>query len=229
MSHRTRLGSSEKQVSSSSSMDNNECDERPPVPPVRLTSQTSSYPPLHFSPSHHHNHTHQSGSSSSTSRPSVKQLQQQLKSSLNFHNHQSPTHHNRHHNSSSPVDLKPLPKEPHVDKKSGKMMKGSSASAKSSSKKNPSDGKDGKKLVISPPTDFEHTVHVGFDSVTGEFTGMPESWSRLLQASNISKNEQKKNPQAVLDVLKWFDEKPNLPHGPKYMTMNMGMHLLAIK
>lgn len=34
---------------------------------------------------------------------------------------------------------------------------------------------------------------------------MPEAWARLLMNSNISKQEQKKNPQAVLDVLNWFD------------------------
>uniref|UniRef100_A0AAZ3RGT6 non-specific serine/threonine protein kinase n=1 Tax=Oncorhynchus tshawytscha TaxID=74940 RepID=A0AAZ3RGT6_ONCTS len=58
---------------------------------------------------------------------------------------------------------------------------------------------------ISSPSDFEHTIHVGFDSVTGEFTGMPEQWSNLLQTSNISKSEQKQNPQAVLDILKFYD------------------------
>ncbi|TTI30670.1 Serine/threonine-protein kinase PAK 1 [Bagarius yarrelli] len=60
---------------------------------------------------------------------------------------------------------------------------------------------------ISLPSDFEHTIHVGFDAVTGEFTGMPEQWARLLQTSNITKLEQKKNPQAVLDVLKFYDSK----------------------
>lgn len=35
--------------------------------------------------------------------------------------------------------------------------------------------------------------------------GMPEQWARLLQTSNISKSEQKQNPQAVLDVLKFYD------------------------
>lgn len=34
---------------------------------------------------------------------------------------------------------------------------------------------------------------------------MPESWARLLQNSDISKSEQQKNPQAVLDVLKYYD------------------------
>lgn len=34
---------------------------------------------------------------------------------------------------------------------------------------------------------------------------MPEQWARLLQTSNISKLEQKQNPQAVLDILKFYD------------------------
>ena len=34
---------------------------------------------------------------------------------------------------------------------------------------------------------------------------MPEQWARLLQTSNITKLEQKKNPRAVLDVLKFYD------------------------
>ena len=34
---------------------------------------------------------------------------------------------------------------------------------------------------------------------------MPEQWARLLQTSNITKLEQKKNPQAVLDILKFYD------------------------
>ncbi|XP_055386983.1 serine/threonine-protein kinase PAK 3 isoform X2 [Condylostylus longicornis] len=46
---------------------------------------------------------------------------------------------------------------------------------------------------------------------------MPEAWARLLMNSNISKQEQKKNPQAVLDVLKWFDNSKQRPNS-KYMT-----------
>ncbi|KAK1805909.1 hypothetical protein P4O66_012959, partial [Electrophorus voltai] len=69
--------------------------------------------------------------------------------------------------------------------------------------------RDRERPEISPPSDFEHTIHVGFDAVTGEFTGMPEQWARLLQTSNITKSEQKKNPQAVLDVLKFYDSTGN--------------------
>uniref|UniRef100_A0A672S2Q0 non-specific serine/threonine protein kinase n=1 Tax=Sinocyclocheilus grahami TaxID=75366 RepID=A0A672S2Q0_SINGR len=85
---------------------------------------------------------------------------------------------------------------------------------------------------ISLPSDFEHTIHVGFDSVTGEFTvslskdlflqdGMPEQWARLLQTSNITKLEQKKNPQAVLDVLKFYDSKETT-NSQKYMSFTVG-------
>ena len=47
---------------------------------------------------------------------------------------------------------------------------------------------------------------------------MPEAWSRLLMSSNISKQEQKNNPQAVLDVLNWYDNTTKEPPNTKYMT-----------
>uniref|UniRef100_A0A2S2PID1 non-specific serine/threonine protein kinase n=1 Tax=Schizaphis graminum TaxID=13262 RepID=A0A2S2PID1_SCHGA len=47
---------------------------------------------------------------------------------------------------------------------------------------------------------------------------MPEAWARLLITSNISKQEQKKNPQAVLDVLNWFDNSSKQSKTSKYMT-----------
>lgn len=52
---------------------------------------------------------------------------------------------------------------------------------------------------------------------------MPEQWAVLLMNSNISKQEQKKNPQAVLDVLNWFDSSSKQRPSSKYMT-NHGMH-----
>jgi len=56
------------------------------------------------------------------------------------------------------------------------------------------------------PTDFVHHVHVGFDAKTGEFVGMPMQWQAMLSNSNISKEEQAKNPQVVLDVLEFYSE-----------------------
>lgn len=45
---------------------------------------------------------------------------------------------------------------------------------------------------------------------------MPETWAQLLQASNITPSEQKQNPQAVIDVLKFYDSK-NKEDEKKYM------------
>ena len=33
---------------------------------------------------------------------------------------------------------------------------------------------------------------------------MPEAWAKLLQNSGISREEKKKNPQAVVDILKFY-------------------------
>eukprot|EP00158_Paraphelidium_tribonemae_P005838 Partr_v1_DN27550_c0_g2_i4_m30209 putative p21 protein (Cdc42 Rac)-activated kinase len=61
-------------------------------------------------------------------------------------------------------------------------------------------------LGASNPTNFEHKVHVGFDPMSGGFTGLPTEWDRLLQGSNISKKEMEENPQAVLDVLRFYTD-----------------------
>lgn len=53
---------------------------------------------------------------------------------------------------------------------------------------------------------------------------MPEAWARLLMNSNISKQEQKKNPQAVLDVLNWFDNSSKQRPNSKYMVNATATH-----
>ncbi|KAG9494493.1 serine/threonine-protein kinase PAK 2 [Eleutherodactylus coqui] len=111
---------------------------------------------------------------------------------------------------SSNHSLKPLPLIPEERK--------SSRSKIISMFSNEKVGKKKERPEISPPSDFEHTIHVGFDAVTGEFTGMPEQWARLLQTSNITKLEQKKNPQAVLDVLKFYDSKDTAKQ--KYLSFS---------
>ncbi|VDM46676.1 unnamed protein product [Toxocara canis] len=72
------------------------------------------------------------------------------------------------------VDLKPLPREPMSGSEhplpvpsAGKKPKKVKAfgGKKSREKDRPSD-----KPVISLPSNFEHTVHVGYDPQTGEFT-----------------------------------------------------------
>ncbi|NWV60806.1 PAK2 kinase, partial [Malurus elegans] len=109
---------------------------------------------------------------------------------------------------------KPLPSVPEEKKPRSKIISMFYSNEKGSKKK------EKERPEISPPSDFEHTIHVGFDAVTGEFTGMPEQWARLLQTSNITKLEQKKNPQAVLDVLKFYDSKESRIAKQKYLSFS---------
>lgn len=61
-------------------------------------------------------------------------------------------------------------------------------------------------LGISQPTNFQHTVHVGMDPTTNEFTGLPDDWKVVLANSGISKEEMSRNPQAVLEVLEFYSD-----------------------
>lgn len=61
-------------------------------------------------------------------------------------------------------------------------------------------------MGVSNPTNFVHQVHVGFDPVSGAFTGLPEQWTRLLTSSAITKEDYARNPQAVLDVLEFYTD-----------------------
>jgi p21-activated kinase 1 len=63
-----------------------------------------------------------------------------------------------------------------------------------------------KRLEISTPYDPVHLTHVGFNSSTGEFTGLPKEWQQLLQDSGISKSDQEKNPLAVMEIVKFYQE-----------------------
>ncbi|NWH65600.1 PAK1 kinase, partial [Geococcyx californianus] len=106
---------------------------------------------------------------------------------------------------------KPLPPNPEEKKRKDRFYRAILPGDKTNKKK------EKERPEISLPSDFEHTIHVGFDAVTGEFTGMPEQWARLLQTSNITKSEQKKNPQAVLDVLEFYNSK-KISNSQKYMS-----------
>ncbi|XP_028401259.1 serine/threonine-protein kinase PAK 3-like isoform X2 [Dendronephthya gigantea] len=125
-----------------------------------------------------------------------------------------------HKDALSPASSKPLPSTP---------SEGENLSLKKKKKATftffPNKGDDEKKYnkkkpEISYPTKFEHTIHVGFDPVTGEFTGMPESWTHLLQTSNISKKEQQQNPQAILDVLNFYDSTNKETEPAKFMQVS---------
>ncbi|OZJ04861.1 hypothetical protein BZG36_02623 [Bifiguratus adelaidae] len=61
-------------------------------------------------------------------------------------------------------------------------------------------------MDISGPYNTRHVTHVGFNPVTGEFTGLPAHWQKLLQSSGITRQEQVEHPQAVLDIIGFYRE-----------------------
>lgn len=63
-------------------------------------------------------------------------------------------------------------------------------------------------IKISQPFEMVHVTHVGVDYDTGEFTGMPKEWEKLLQESGISKTEAEQHPQAVRDVMAFYTQDP---------------------
>lgn len=63
-------------------------------------------------------------------------------------------------------------------------------------------------IKISQPFEMVHVTHVGVDFDTGEFTGMPKEWEKLLQDSGISKTEAEQHPQAVRDVMAFYTQDP---------------------
>ncbi|CAI2018906.1 hypothetical protein SEUBUCD646_0H00530 [Saccharomyces eubayanus] len=76
----------------------------------------------------------------------------------------------------------------------------------SSSSNNSSSSSTTTSLRISTPYNAKHIHHVGVDSKTGEYTGLPEEWEKLLTSSGISKREQQQNMQAVMDIVKFYQD-----------------------
>jgi len=64
--------------------------------------------------------------------------------------------------------------------------------------------KNSPRLCASLPTGFQHIDHVTFDPQSGAFKGLPDEWKSLLGQSNITGDEMKQNPQAVIDALNFY-------------------------
>lgn len=60
-------------------------------------------------------------------------------------------------------------------------------------------------MKISTPFNAKHVAHVGVD-VDGSYTGLPVEWERLLSASGISRKEQEQHPQAVMDIVAFYQD-----------------------
>lgn len=51
-----------------------------------------------------------------------------------------------------------------------------------------------KKPQISPPTNFEHRVHTGFDKREGKFVGLPLQWASIVGNNQILKSTNRPLP-----------------------------------
>ncbi|KAG8928418.1 signal transducing kinase of the PAK, partial [Tulasnella sp. 417] len=63
-----------------------------------------------------------------------------------------------------------------------------------------------KRSHISAPYNPLHLTHVGFNEFTGEFTGLPREWQKILRDNGISRQDQANNPQAVVEIFKFYQE-----------------------
>jgi len=61
-------------------------------------------------------------------------------------------------------------------------------------------------MSIGQPFNFKQNFHVGFNPETGSFDGLPTPWQNMLNASDISKKEQRENPEAVVNSLKTYQK-----------------------
>ncbi|CAG5113049.1 Oidioi.mRNA.OKI2018_I69.chr2.g7199.t1.cds [Oikopleura dioica] len=73
------------------------------------------------------------------------------------------------------------------------------------------------KTDISMPSDYKHVQHVGFDPNTCEFTGLPAEWERMLADANISKQEISKNPENVVAIMTFHDERNQERDEPNFI------------
>ncbi|TPX75468.1 hypothetical protein CcCBS67573_g03267 [Chytriomyces confervae] len=60
---------------------------------------------------------------------------------------------------------------------------------------------------ISLPYNPIHITHVGFNQETGEYTGLPVEWQKVLQEAGISTQDQEANPQAMIDIIGFYNDK----------------------
>lgn len=115
----------------------------------------------------------------------------------------------------SPLDHSRLDSKPSTPngsakkRKSGNRVKGVFSSmfgkSKNSSGSNNVATSPDLSMKISTPFNAKHVAHVGIDD-DGSYTGLPVEWERLLSASGISKREQQQHPQAVMDIVAFYQD-----------------------
>lgn len=100
-------------------------------------------------------------------------------------------------------------------RKSGNRVKGVFSSMFKGSKNGSSTAVSGGQspelnMKISTPFNAKHVAHVGVDD-NGLYTGLPIEWERLLLASGISRKEQQQHPQAVMDIVAFYQDSNENP------------------
>ncbi|TAQ87087.1 hypothetical protein B7494_g4588 [Chlorociboria aeruginascens] len=61
-------------------------------------------------------------------------------------------------------------------------------------------------VKISAPENPVHVTHVGYDNQTGQFTGLPKEWQRMINDSGITKKEQEQHPQTIVNIVNFYKE-----------------------
>ncbi|RMD43413.1 hypothetical protein DV735_g1745, partial [Chaetothyriales sp. CBS 134920] len=59
-------------------------------------------------------------------------------------------------------------------------------------------------IKISAPENPLHMIHVGYDNDTGQFTGLPQEWQRILTDNGIPKKEQEQNPEMMMNIMQTY-------------------------
>lgn len=100
---------------------------------------------------------------------------------------------------------------PKTEKKKNKMREVfSSMFGKSKTSVAPAPPSPELNMKISTPFNAKHVAHVGVDD-DGSYTGLPVEWERLLAASGITKKEQEQHPQAMMDIVAFYQDSNENP------------------
>lgn len=98
------------------------------------------------------------------------------------------------------------PKGNHTRKKSGNIMKDVFSSFVQGIRRSPETPTSRSSIDISSPYDMKHIHHVGFNRITGEYTGLPLEWRQLLSSNGITMKEQEKDMSTMLDIVQFYQD-----------------------
>lgn len=110
-------------------------------------------------------------------------------------------------------------KRNHTRKKSSNIVKDVFSSFVQGIRKTPETPSLRKSFDISSPYNMKHIHHVGFDSTTGEYTGLPPEWQQLLTSSGITVKEQEKDMSTLVDIVKFYQDVTKQDNDDKVIEM----------